>query len=105
MFENARVDLLNTSPLARLAAFAVALALLAVTAVVWMSPSAADASASASQSAEEVALRQRNAELTVALAAQNEKLDNLTRAQAKADAERAAGVVSGAQKAATERAV
>src|SRR4051794_26797043 len=103
MSENSRVDLLHSSPRARLVAFVVALALIAVTAVVWLSPSAADASAQAGASAREVALQQQNDELTAALAAQTEKLDNLTESEAKAAAERAAGAISGEQKAATER--
>ncbi|WP_426593908.1 glycoside hydrolase family 26 protein [Cellulomonas sp. McL0617] len=98
-------NILNTTPRARLAAVVVTLALLAVSAVVWLSPSTADASAQGAPSAQEVALRQENADLTAALAGQTEKLDNLTRSQAKADAERAAGVVSGEQKAAAERAL
>ena len=82
--------ILHPSRRARLAAFAVALALLAVSAVVWLSPSTAEPSAAPAKSAQQIALEQENAELKAALAARTDEVDNLTSSQEKAAAERAA---------------
>ncbi|MET0789516.1 MAG: glycosyl hydrolase [Cellulomonas sp.] len=102
MSEHTKNRILHASPRARLAAFAVALALLLVSAVVWLSPSTAQPTADP-KSAEQIALEKENAELKAALAARTDEVDNLTGSQQKAAAERAAGAASGKAKAAAEK--
>ena len=103
MSEHTKNRVLHASPRARLAAFAVALALLAVSAVVWLSPSKAEPTAAPAKSASRSRCEQENAELKAALAARTDEVDNLTSSQQKAAAERAAGAASGKAKAAAEK--
>jgi hypothetical protein len=104
MREHTKNRILHASLRARIAAAAVALSLLLVTAVVWLSPSNGTATASPAKSAEQIALEKENAELQAALAARTDEVDNLTSSQAKAAAERAAGAERGKAKAASEKA-
>jgi len=102
--QTARNRMLHPSPRARAAAFGVTLALLAVSAVVWLSPSTAEPVAAPVTSAQEQALEKENAELKAALSARTDEVDNLTTSQEKAAAERAAGSAAGKAKAAAARA-
>lgn len=79
---------------------AVIAALLAIAVLaVWTSPRGLALADAPPVSAEQAALEQRVADLTASLEARQRELDALTASQAKADAERAAGKVSGALKA------
>src|SRR4051794_21028409 len=86
---------------ARLAAAAVALALVAITLVVWRSPAAEDAPTT---SPEVQALEAENARLRAQLDSSRGQRDDIVSINEKEDAERAAGAESGKEKAAAERA-
>ena len=88
---------------AQMAAGGVALALVAVTAIVWLTP-AVDPVDEPTVSAAEQRLTAENERLRASLEARQQELDDLRRSQAKAAAERAAGQARGQEKAAAERA-
>jgi len=86
----------------RICAVTLALALGAVTGVVWLSPSGTVPGPL--RTATERELAQENADLAAILADRDEEIANLRRSQDKAAAERAAGVERGKEKAAAEKA-
>jgi len=86
----------------KLAAFALALALGAVTGLVWLSPSGATPGPLKTEA--EKQLEQENADLAAILADRDDELADLKASQEKAAAERAAGAASGTAKAAAEKA-
>ncbi|WP_421733566.1 glycoside hydrolase family 26 protein [Cellulomonas sp.] len=94
---------IRPSPRKRLGAAGIALALVAVTAGVWLSPSVAAPSTSTA-SAKEIRLAAENEKLRNSLEAREDEVDSLERSQAKAAAERKAASESGKAKAAAEQA-
>ncbi|MEZ0447220.1 glycoside hydrolase family 26 protein [Cellulomonas sp. ICMP 17802] len=94
---------IRPSPRKRLGAAGIALALVAVTAGVWLSPSVASPS-SPKVSAAELRLAAENEKLRNSLQARQDEVDSLERSQAKAAAERKAASESGKAKAAAEQA-
>lgn len=95
---------IRPSPRKRLAAAGVALALVAVTAGVWLSPSVAVHTTSKASPAE-VRLAAQNELLRNSLEAREDEVDALERSQAKAAAERKAAAENGKAKAAAEQEV
>jgi mannan endo-1,4-beta-mannosidase len=94
---------IRPSPRKRLGAAGIALALVAVTAGVWLSPSVASPSTTKA-SATELRLAAENEKLRNSLDARQDEVDSLQRSQAKAAAERKAAAESGKAKAAAEQA-
>jgi len=86
----------------RLAALTLALALGAVTGIVWFSPSGTRPGPLKTEA--ERQLEQENADLHAILADRDEEIAQIVRAQEKAAQERAAGAQRGAEKAAAEKA-
>lgn len=93
---------IRPSPRKRLAAAGVAIALVAVTAGVWLSPSVA-VTESAKASPAELRLAAENEKLKNSLEAREDEVDSLERSQAKAAAERKAASEAGKAKAAAEQ--
>lgn len=93
---------IRPSPRKRIAAAGVAIALVAVTAGVWLSPSVATTTASKA-SATEIRLAAENEKLRNSLDAREDEVASLERSQAKAAAERKAAAESGKAKAAAEQ--
>jgi len=86
----------------RLVAVVLALALGAVTGIVWLTPSGTVPGPLRTEA--EKQLQQENADLAAILADRDEEIENLKRSQDKAAAERAAGAQSGKEKAAADKA-
>ncbi|MBO9555538.1 MAG: glycoside hydrolase, partial [Cellulomonas sp.] len=87
----------------RFAALVLAVALIATTTVVWLSPSVATPGKPQTASAEEVRLSEENTRLRAILKAREQQSADLARSQAKAEAERKAAAEQGAAKAEAEK--
>ncbi|NKY39986.1 glycoside hydrolase, partial [Cellulomonas septica] len=94
---------IRPSPRKRLTAAAIALALVAVTVGVWLSPSV-DGVVPTRASAEEMRLQAENEKLRYSLEAREQEVLDLERSQRKAASERSAAAERGKAKAAEEKA-